>query len=66
MKKINKTFPIEIHVSECRAREGQEVVNSMICNYEAWQKGKEELRWKLGEHISNNLKLVVDRSMLDD
>lgn len=66
-KEVIKTQPrIEVHVSESRAKEGQAILNTMICNLEKWEAGREELRWKFGEHISNNVTLVIDRSMLDD
>ena len=64
--KEQKNFPIEIHVSERRAKEGQLIIQSMICNYEKWKAGKELLRYRLGDHVSNNIKLVVDPSMLND
>lgn len=61
-----KTFPIKIHVSERRAKEGQQILNSMICNYDRWKRGRESLNWKLGEHISNNVELIIDPSILND
>ena len=66
MEEEDKTFRIEIHVAQCRAKEGSEVIKSMICNFKEWEKGKECLKYKLGEHISNNLHLVIDPSMLND
>lgn len=54
------TFPIQIHVSHNYEREIKEIIKSMIINLKEFEEKNEPLKYKIGNHISNNINLVID------
>lgn len=55
-----RTFKIEIHVRPEDATAMKIVLQSMIANYNQWEKGREPLKYRFGQHLSDNVILVVD------
>ena len=58
---MHKTFPIEIHINPEDESKMRIIIETMIVNFDKWEKGEEDLKYRLGHHLSNNLKLIIKK-----
>ena len=60
---MNKTFPIKIHVSPENEMPIKAILQTMIVNYDAWEEGREEVLYRLGDHLTSNIEIIIDPSL---